>query len=50
MMVLFPDGFQMLETEGGDDFDSDDNDHLRYPIQGHWTALSIPYDKPRMMI
>ena len=33
---------QMLETEGGDDFDSDDNDHLRYPIQGHWTALSIP--------
>ena len=32
----------MLETEDGDDFDSDDNDALMDPIQGHWVALSIP--------
>ena len=34
MMVLFPDGCQMLETEDGDDFDSDDKGRTRKIFTG----------------
>ena len=46
----------MLETEDGDDFDSDDNDALMDPIQGHWTGLLYLFQmaakcsKPRMVM